>query len=243
VNILIYKYYNNENFEDFACGRVIYGKAGFTNYPVKIAGEIFRRCLEYLNKKDDITVYDPCCGGGYLLTVLALLNPDTITNIFGSDISNEAISLARENLSLLTGEGLLKRKQQINDLIAKFDKQSHKEALKSVEVFFDIVKNRLITPKFHCFIANILDKKSLEKQNFKTDILITDVPYGNLVSWSDENGNAINQLLDNVIPVLHKNTILAISTDKGQKINNDLFTRHEKLKIGKRVIYILQLKG
>jgi len=240
---MIYKYYNNnENFEHFACGRVIHGKAGFTNYPVRIAGEVFKRCLEYSNKKDGITIYDPCCGGGYLLTVLGLLNPDIIKNIYGSDISNEAISLARENLSLLTFEGLLKRKQQINDLIAKLNKQSHKDALKSVEVFLNIIKNRKIPPQIHCFIADILDKKPLEEQDFKTDILITDVPYGNLVSWSGESDNAINQLLDNVIPVLHKNTILAISTDKGQKIKNDLFVRHEKLKIGKRVIYILQLK-
>ncbi len=239
---MIYKYYNDEKFEDFACGRVIYGRAGFPNYPVRIAGEVFKRCLEYLDKKEGITVYDPCCGGGYLLTVLGLLNPEIVINIIGSDVSDEAISLAKDNLSLLTVEGILKRKQQISDMIANFNKQSHKEALKSVEVFLNIVKNRRITPKIHCFNADVLDIESLKKYDVKTDILITDVPYGNLVSWSDENDNAINQLLNNVISVLHKNSILAISTDKGQKIKNDHFFRHEKLKIGKRVIYILQLK-
>ncbi|NMA83020.1 MAG: hypothetical protein GX962_04050 [Epulopiscium sp.] len=72
---MFYKHYSNESFEDFASGRVIYSKAGFTNYPVKIANEAFRRAVEYSGKKDKFTIYDPCCGGGYLLTVLELLNP------------------------------------------------------------------------------------------------------------------------------------------------------------------------
>lgn len=127
---MIYKYYKDEKFEDFACGRVIYGKAGFPNYPVRIAGEVFKRCLEYSDKKEGITIYDPCCGGGYILTVLGLLNPETIANIIGSDINNKAIALAKDNLSLLTVEGILKRKQQINDMITNYNKQSHKGHLK-----------------------------------------------------------------------------------------------------------------
>ena len=110
-------------------------------------------------------------------------------------------------------------------------------------MFLKIIEGRRITPKIHCFNADVLDKTSLEKCNVKTDILITDVPYGNLVSWSDKNSNAINQLLNNVIPVLQKNAVLAISTCKSQKVENDNYIRHEKLKAGKRIIYILQLKS
>lgn len=243
---MIYKYYNNnDNFEDFACGRVIYSKSGITNYPVKISGEIFKKCLEYLKKKENITVYDPCCGGGYLLSILGLLNPNIIVKIIGSDICNESTSFAQDNLSLLTVEGILKRKHQINDMVIKFNKQSHKDALKSIEVFLGIIKNRKINPKISCFNADVLNPKSFEKLNFKADIIITDVPYGNLVSWSDadENNNAIDRLLDNIIPVLDENTIIAISTDKSQKIRNQHFMRHTKFKIGKRIIYILQLNG
>lgn len=240
---MIYKYYNNDNFEDFACGRVLYSKAGMPNFPVKIAGEIFKRCLEYIKKKENITVYDPCCGGGYLLTVLGLLNPNIIENILGSDISKEAILLAQDNLSLLTIEGILKRKNQIDEMVINFNKQSHKDALLSAEVFLDIARKKHIKTKSNCFTADVLNPAEFEKLNFKTDILITDVPYGNLVSWNDDNeNNAINILLDNIIPVIHTDSIIAISTDKSQKVKNEKFIRHDKLKIGKRVIYILQLK-
>lgn len=31
---MFYKYYEKENFEDFACGRVIYNKSGVPNFPI-----------------------------------------------------------------------------------------------------------------------------------------------------------------------------------------------------------------
>jgi len=237
---LVYKYYKNQNFEDFACGRVIYGRAGFTNYPVKIAYEVFNRALEYTDKKDNITVYDPCCGGGYLLTVLGLLNPDEISRIIASDVSTEAVALAKENLSLLSEEGLMKRKQQIEEMLVKFNKQSHRDALKSVEVFYDIIKKRGHDPEITCFTADVLDSSQFEDRDFSADILITDVPYGDLVSWSEED-DSLNRFLTNIIPVLHENSILVISTDKSQKIKNECFHRLERFSIGKRLISILQL--
>lgn len=83
-----YKYFNDDNFEDFASGRVIYHKTGMPNFPVRLAGEIFFRCLQYTDKKD-ITLYDPCCGSSYMLTVLGLLNIQEIENIVASDISED----------------------------------------------------------------------------------------------------------------------------------------------------------
>ena len=61
---------------------------------------------------------NPCCGGGYLLTVLGFLNYERIKTIMASDISDDAIQLANENLSLLDKNGLKKRIRQINDLLS-----------------------------------------------------------------------------------------------------------------------------
>jgi tRNA G10 N-methylase Trm11 len=237
---LVYKYYKNQNFEDFACGRVIFGRAGFTNYPVKIAYEMFNRALEYSERKENITVFDPCCGGGYLLTVLGFLNPDQISRIIASDVSADAVSLAENNLSLLSEVGLMKRKQQIEEMLVKFNKQSHREALKSVDVFHNIIKKRKRSPEITCFTADVLDSRQFEGRDFSADILITDVPYGDLVSWSEED-DSLNRFLTNIIPVLHDNSILVISTDKSQKIKNECFHRLERFSIGKRLISILQL--
>ncbi|QHQ63175.1 hypothetical protein Ana3638_22345 [Anaerocolumna sedimenticola] len=90
-----YRYSNNKNFEDFASGRVIYNYKGITNFPARLAQEIFGRCLEYSNKKNDIGIYDCCCGGGYMLTILGFMNADIISEITGSDINPDAVTKAK----------------------------------------------------------------------------------------------------------------------------------------------------
>jgi hypothetical protein len=70
---MIYKYFQKGNYEDFSSGKVILHKSKYQNYPVRLAGEIFCQCLEYIKKQSNFCVYDPCCGSAYMLTVLGFL--------------------------------------------------------------------------------------------------------------------------------------------------------------------------
>lgn len=99
-----YRYGKNENYEDFSSGRVIYGGAGVPNFPVRLAIEIFGRCLDYKSRKNELTVYDPCCGGGYLLTVLGFHYPE-IFKLVGSDVDEAMLSVAEKNFSCCRGRG------------------------------------------------------------------------------------------------------------------------------------------
>ena len=45
-----YKYTKNENYEDFANGRVLYHVGGKPTFPVRLSLEIYERCLQYSNK-------------------------------------------------------------------------------------------------------------------------------------------------------------------------------------------------
>ena len=131
---MVYKFSENANFEDLSCGRVICPKIGFSNYPVRLAGEIFMRCLAVMgNPGKKVSVYDPCCGGGYLLTVLGFLYGDKIESLYGSDISPSAVELAEKNLGLLTTEGLLRRKNQLETMYNTYGKDSHEQAMKSAD--------------------------------------------------------------------------------------------------------------
>lgn len=237
-----YKYCTDDSFEDFACGRVIYHKTNTPSFPVRLANEIFRRCLVYVGKDSDITLFDPCCGGGYMITVLGLLNSNIIGSIIGSDINEDTTSLAKSNLSLLTREGLLERRQQITRMIQQYNKKSHIDALESTEKFIEIVEQRSFLPEIQCFVADALHHKSLCKFDFKADVIMADIPYGNLVSWSDASGNAVNLLLDTICHVLHIHSVVAISYDRSQKIRNEKYERLERFKAGKRIIEILKLK-
>ena len=98
---MIYKYGTAEIYEDFASGRVIYGGKGIPNYPVRLITEIFGRAMEYSNKKEDLIVNYPGCGGAYALTILGFFYGEKIEKIYGSDISEEMVTSARKNLNLL----------------------------------------------------------------------------------------------------------------------------------------------
>ncbi|MCR5557513.1 MAG: hypothetical protein K6F75_08165 [Butyrivibrio sp.] len=227
---MIYKYGAADNYEDFASGRVIYGGKGIPNFPVRLITEIFGRALEYSKKKENLTIYDPCCGGAYSLTVLGYFYGKQIGKIYGSDISEEMISHACKNLNLLSYAGLDERKTELEKLYSEFGKDSHKEAIESI----DKLKERLVKDiEAECFTANCT--KSLP--DIKPDIIITDIPYGNLVDWGGEG--ELDAMMENLLKLTGDDTVLAVSMDKGQKIACEGWHRVIKQNIGKRRFEIL----
>ena len=221
---MVYKYCENKNFEDLASGKVIAHKSGYPNFPVRLAQEIFSRCLHYLDNPGSICIYDPCCGGGYLLAVLGFLNYEKIDTIIASDINEEAVQLAAENLSLLTKNGLNQRIQQLKHYLSLHNKSSHKEALDSAANLLSILTN---------------SAHEIGYKVFQTNILFTDVPYGNLVKWQHKNEDNIN-LLEQLLPVAKDGAIVAVCSDKSQKFQSDYFQRLEKQAIGKRLFQIFR---
>ena len=71
------------------------------------------------------------------------------------------------------------------------------------------------------------------------DIIITDVPYGNLVEWNKSQSISIDNMLEELWMISHEKTILAVCMDKSQKINSDKWKRLKKRNIGKRRFEIL----
>ena len=227
---MIYKYGAVGNYEDFASGRVIYGGKGIPNYPVRLITEIFGRAMECSNKKENLIVYDPCCGGAYSLTILGFFYGEKIEKIYGSDISEEMVTSARKNMNLLKYKGLDDRKAELEKLYAEFGKTSHREAIESVEK----LKNKLVKDiDTEVFTADCT--KSLP--DMKPDIIITDIPYGNLVDWG--GGGELAAMMENLLGIAGDDTVLAISMDKSQKIASEGWHRIEKQNIGKRRFEIL----
>lgn len=229
-----YRYGKNENYEDLSAGRVLYNVKGMTNFPVRLAQEIYGRCLQYSPKKSNICLYDCCCGGGYLLTVLGFLNQDTIGRIIGSDIDIEILDVAKKNLSLLSKEGMDKRILEIDQMIASYQKQSHIEAKQSAIKLKGLIKTNIDYEVFQCDALKAIDLK------IRPDIIIADVPYGNIVSWEGNEENVIDKLLDALYKVSSSDTIIGLCMNKKQKIRNEKFASLEKQQIGKRRFQILR---
>src|SRR5512145_2207047 len=134
-----YKYVKEQlDYSDFSSGRVFYSLPGHPAFPVRLASEIFQRCLAPRERiygvSPPLTLYDPCCGAGYHLSVLAYLHGEHIRKVIASDIDAKAIAVAQRNLRLLQIEGLDQRTNEITEMFEKYGKDSHQDALRSASV-------------------------------------------------------------------------------------------------------------
>lgn len=229
-----YRHAENCNYEDFASGRVLYHASGMTNFPVRLINEIYGRCLGYSNKKKDICLYDCCCGGGYSLTVLGFLNQRTISKIIASDIDYKMLEIAKANLSLLSRDGINRRIEEIRSLYGRYGKKSHAEAEKSALRLLNLLQKEI---DVRLFQANALKEIQID---IKPNIIITDVPYGNMADWQGETDKA-GCLLESLSKICANETVVAVCMDKRQKMINTRFKRLEKQIIGKRKFEIYKL--
>ncbi len=230
-----YLYGESENYEDYASGHVIYGGKGIPNFPVRLLNEIFGRAMSYSSKKVNLNVYDPCCGGGYALTILGFFHADTIARLYGSDIDEEMVLCAKKNTALLSPSGLEKRASEIEDLYIQYKKESHKRALEACKRLQEALNKEVSVEIFNADCTK-------ELPTIQPDIIITDVPYGNLVQWDNEEALSIDEMLEQLAIISRESTVLAVCMDKKQKIHCDKWKRLEKQTIGKRKFEILQLR-
>ncbi|HHU78341.1 MAG TPA: hypothetical protein GXZ29_05605 [Clostridiales bacterium] len=229
-----YKYGKNDNYEDFSAGRVLYSIKGMTNFPVRLAQEIYGRCLQHSRKKNNICLYDCCCGGGYLLTVLGFLNQDTIVKIIGSDINIEMLKIAEKNLSLLSKEGMKRRMHEIGQMIASYQKQSHVEAMNSAITIKELIRTNI---DFKVFQSDALKTINID---IKPDIIISDVPYGNIVNWKGNEESVIGKLLDTLYEICSSDTVIGLCMNKKQRARNENFVLLERQQVGKRKFEIFR---
>lgn len=233
----------DKSYEDFASGRVLYNQLGATSFPVRLGSEIFLRCERILHKAGaggPYSIYDPCCGGAYLLTTIGLLHGERISKIFASDIDSKMVVLAQRNLSLLSLSGIEQRIRQIRKMITNYDKVSHYDALQSAVNLKESLIARSTQIATISFVADATKEKYIKD---KVNIVIADLPYGKLVHWGDmqDESIAIRGLLDSFISVLAQKSVIAIVSGKKASFKHEHYQRVEWFQIGKRKVTFLQL--
>jgi hypothetical protein len=245
-----YRYTRNRNFKDYASGRVFYALPGQPAFPVRLASETFQRALVHWRAaggEGRAHLYDPVCGGAYWLAVLAYLHWDQLASISASDIDEEILPLAARNLTLLNPVGLDQRIDEIERLLADFGKASHAAALESARQFREQLTANLRSHAIatHVFQADAADPNSVRRGlgNRPADLVMGDVPYGWHSTWAaSEAGDhpPVVRMLLALHPLLRPGAVVAIATDKGQKIRLASYQRLERFQIGKRRIFILR---
>jgi len=240
------------DYSDLASGRVLYSLPGHPAFPVRLASEIFQRCLAQRERIYQVstpgTLYDPCCGAAYHLSVLAYLHPEHLREVIASDIDEKAVALAERNLGLLHPEGMGHRVHELSELLEQYGKESHREALRSASRLQENLSafTEKSPIKTRVFQAGALDRNAIltHIQPHSVDILFTDVPYGRHSQWSaadlNESPNPLTAMLDAVLDVLSPSSVVAVASDKGQKAAHERFQRVEHFQVGKRRVAILR---
>ena len=240
------------DYSDLASGRVFYNLPGYPAFPIRLADEIFQRCLAIRKTNhliEPCTIYDPCCGAAYHLSVLAYLHWKSLREIIGSDVNTDAVRMAQKNLVLLRSTGMNQRVNEISEMLQLYGKASHQGALASAHRLQDRITTLAASHpiKTRTFQANALDQAQLQ-ENLKgvaADIVFADVPYGQHTQWqrptsAGELQNPLWQMLDALSGVLLPTSIVAIAYDKGQKASHERYQRLEQFQVGKRRIVILK---
>lgn len=240
------------DYSDLASGRVFYSLPGHPAFPIRLADEIIQRCLVWRETNQmagPCVLYDPCCGAAYHLTILAYLYWHSFRTIIGSDIEGKAVRVAQQNLDLLTVNGLDKRKNELSERLRLYGKESHQEALNSTyrlrSKIADLANNHPL--RTAVFQANVLDGDAVHR-NLKgtaVDIVFTDVPYGVHSHWHypqtlSASGSPLKQMLDTLAGILTPASIVALVSDKGQRVAHEGYQRVEQFQMGKRRVLLLR---
>jgi len=234
------------NYSDLASGHVFYSLPGHPAFPIRLASEIFQRCLAFRGKKySPCVVYDPCCGAAYHLSVIAYLHWNSIRQLICSDIDEKAVQLAERNLGLLTPDGMKRRGREISTMIHLYGKGSHKNALESLHRLQEQVAclTAVHPMQAKVFRANATHVVSLREglQNTAIDIVFTDIPYGQHSQWQGtKKPEPAETMLNALLEFLSPESIVAIASDKGQKISHEKYERLEKFQVGKRQVVFLR---
>ena len=244
-----YKYALRENWQDYAAGRVFHHFPGQAVFPVRLASEIFQRVYKMWSargsKKKACHLFDPCCGGAYQLTILGHLHRPAIAHISAFDIDARALELAAMNLRLLTLEGLRDRRHQLQALFDEYGKPSHVVAIRSADKFLKHIRHwEHGDIPYTLAQVNALDASALaEHLPQPADIVFSDAPYGMRSQWQAAEGieDPLTAMLGALKTCLSPHSVVAIASNKAQKIRHPDYHRLEKFQVGHRQIALLSL--
>ena len=234
-----YLYAPKEDYTFLAGGNVIKHFSGMPSFPVRLTLELFERAYRCIGK-EKIALYDPCCGSGFSLTVLGMIEQDKIAALYGSDVEPACVEAASCNVSLVKREGLLAAREK---LLSK--EETSEERRSQLAGSVDRVLPYLVNPAMHTavFRHDILDSPpSAEVLPEKIDCVFADIPYGSMTEWKTAGScpDPAQTFLENISELLSETGVLILCGTKALKIGSEGFRRRTKFSVGKRLVYFLE---
>jgi tRNA G10 N-methylase Trm11 len=217
---------------------VLRSAPGYPGFPVRLGSELFERAVRVLDRREPLTVWDPCCGSGQLVTTISLLHQEQVGEIIATDIDPAALALAEKNLALLTKHGLTARRAEIAKLSDRFGKDSHALALAAADRLQARVRSS--DPiEVRARRADIFDVSTLAQavEGASIDLVITDLPYGRQTYWqgsSPQDGVEVDAMLANLSSVLPHHAVIVLVL-AGRHLPSSKRRAQAKIRAGGRI--------
>ncbi|MCI0384751.1 rRNA methyltransferase [Streptomyces sp. CNQ085] len=227
---------------DLACGVVLHSAPGYPAFPVRLATEVFQRARARLPGDGPVTLWDPCCGSGYLLTVLGLLHRRSLRQVIASDVDPAPLELAAKNLALLSPEGLTAREAERREQSGRFAKPSYLKAAEAARRLRDRLSADGAALPFTIGTADVFDPRSLSGvvAGSAPDVVLTDLPYGERTHWEGRvPERPVAGMLRSLASVLPPHAVIAVG-DRGRRIPVAPVRPLERLKIGTRSVVLVR---
>ncbi len=223
---------------DLASGNVLHSAPGHPGFPVRLASELFQRSLAHLDT-EQAGLWDPCCGSGHLVTVLALLHRDRVAHVHACDVDHDAVQIAARNLELLSAHGMAQRERELRGRAVEFDRAA----------FADRADATLRLAERLRELGGDVPRSVCEHDAFApsppqrpVDVVLTDVPYGDLAHWSGARpaGGEVPALMRAHAAVLPRWAVLAV-TARTRRIDLPEGTRPlERVRVGNRAAALVR---
>lgn len=219
---------------------VLHSAPGFPAFPVRLADEIFQR-IRAVRPDGPVSVWDPCCGSGHLLTVLTSLHRAAISEVVATDADPAAIALAARNLGLLSETGLRARAAELDDRSTRFGRPGYAAAAAEARR----MAGRLVRAGGDVPVslarADALDADDLHRalDGRRPEVVITDVPYGERTSWSGPRaGLGLEGMLRALATVLDRDAVVAVAA-RGRTVDTGGRRRIASFRVGTRAVVLL----
>lgn len=222
---------------DLASGAVLRSAPGRPAFPVRLAEELFLRAADHL-PEGLLTLWDPCCGSGYLVAVIGLRQRPRLRAVIASDADPDAVRLATDNLALLTVDGLQARETVLRERHAAFGRQAHSDAAGAA----GRLRRRLVRDggdlTAASFVADAFDVTALRMglDGLSPDVVLTDVPYERQSEWLGgaatlkDPVHGLGAALSQVLPA---HTVIVI-TVRARKVSLPGVQVLERVRVGNR---------
>ncbi|CAL9467890.1 23S rRNA (guanine(2535)-N(1))-methyltransferase [Nocardiopsis dassonvillei] len=163
---------------ELASGHVLRSAPGFPGFPVRLADELFQRAMVHTGLPS-VRLWDPCCGSGYLATVLGLLHRERIASVRATDVDPDAVGLAGRNLRLLTARGLAEREEELRRAARDFGRPAFVERAEQARALARGLARAGGDLPHEAAVADAFAPAG----PVAADLVVTDVPYGEMTRW------------------------------------------------------------